>query len=245
MATRDDDATTALYLAHLNPVTNAHVEIISDLKGAAGTVKVMPVVFRDRDHNEVNSRSFPFSFEHRREMLESVFGDSIAISDDYTFYAPFKRYMPPLLSPMSWRLRRQILRGVENRRYFSYTGDRAEGYMLRLYRLKPRVGTRRPVSAASVKERMYGDALAEGRIGGDHGPDDDHDVDNDHGGDDRDGTGGGKGAGPEGGRAPGGWESDVPEQVERIIRREWDVVRRFAGAEDMTTRIVGMKFPKE
>jgi len=247
LATRDDDA-TALYLAHLNPVTNAHVEIISDLKGAAGTVKVMPVVFRDRDHNEVNSRSFPFSFECRREMLESVFGDSIAISDDYTFYAPFKRYMPPLLSPMSWRLRGQILRGVESRRYFSYTGDRAEGYMLRLYRLKPRVGTRRPVSAASVKERMYGAALAEGGIGSDRGPDDSPDDDtNDHSSNDHDGTdtGGGRGAGPEEVRAPGGWESDVPEQVERIIRREWDVVRRFAGAEDMTTRILGMKFPKE
>lgn len=239
MATRDDDA-TALYLAHLNPVTNAHVEIISDLRGAAGAVKVMPVVFRDRDHNEVNSRSFPFSFERRREMLESVFGDSIAISDDYTFYAPFRRYMPPLLSPMSWRLRRRILRGVERRRYFSYTGDRTEGYMLRLYRLRPRVGTRKPVSAASVKERIYGAALAgdaasgggaEGSTGSDYSDDTDA---------------GGKGAGPEeGGRAPGGWESDVPESVARIIRREWDVVRRFAGAEDTTTRIAGMKFPKE
>ncbi len=248
MATRDDDA-TALYLAHLNPVTNAHVEIISDLRGAAGRVKVMPVVFRDRDHNEVNSRSFPFSFECRREMLESVFGDSIVISDDYTFHAPFKRYMPPLLSPMSWRLRRQILRGVEHRRYFSYTGDRTEGYMLRLYRLKPRVGTRRPISAASVKERMYGAALAEGGAGGDHGPDDndDHDRGDDHGSDDHNGAGDddSRGAGPEEGSAPGGWESDVPEPVARIIRREWDVVRRFAGAEDMTTRIVGMKFPKE
>ena len=248
MATRDDDA-TALYLAHLNPVTNAHVEIISDLRGAAGRVKVMPVVFRGRDHNEVNSRSFPFSFECRREMLESVFGDSIVISDDYTFHAPFKRYMPPLLSPMSWRLRRQILRGVEHRRYFSYTGDRTEGYMLRLYRLKPRVGTRRPISAASVKERMYGAALAEGGAGGGHGPDDndDHDRGDDHGSDDHNGAGGddSRGAGPEEGSAPGGWESDVPEPVARIIRREWDVVRRFAGAEDMTTRIVGMKFPKE
>ena len=249
MATRDDDA-TALYLAHLNPVTNAHVEIISDLRGAAGTVKVMPVVFRDRDHNEVNSRSFPFSFECRREMLESVFGDSIVISDDYTFHAPFRRYMPPLLSPMSWRLRRQILRGVGHRRYFSYTGDRTEGYMLRLYRLKPRVGARRPISAASVKERMYGAALAEG-VGGDHDPDDDddHDRGDDHGSDDRNGTGGGSGSGsgtgPEEGRAPGGWESDVPEPVARIIRREWDVVGRFAGAEDMTARILGMKFPKE
>ena len=43
--------------------------------------------------------------------------------------------------------------------YFSYTGDKAEGYMLKLYRLKPRVGERRSLSAASVKEKMYDTVL--------------------------------------------------------------------------------------
>ena len=38
--------TTALYLAHLNPVTNAHVEIIKELKKEADIVKVMPVIFK-------------------------------------------------------------------------------------------------------------------------------------------------------------------------------------------------------
>ena len=121
---------TALYLAHLNPVTNAHVEIISELKKEADIVKVMPVVFKDGD-KEINSKSFPFNFETRKKMLVSVFGDSIQITDDYAFFAPFKKYLPPLFAPKSWQLRKQILRGVEGD-YFSYTGDKAEGYMLKI-----------------------------------------------------------------------------------------------------------------
>ena len=75
---------TALYLAHLNPVTDAHVEIISELKKQADIVKVMPVVFKYEDR-EVNSKSFPFNFETRKKMLMFVFGDSIQITDDYAF----------------------------------------------------------------------------------------------------------------------------------------------------------------
>ncbi len=87
-------------------------------------------------------------------MIESVFGDSVLITEDYTFDAPFKKYLPPLLSLKSWKLRKKILAGVKGN-YYSYTGDKAEGYMLKLYRLKPRVGERRSLSAASVKEKMY------------------------------------------------------------------------------------------
>ena len=144
---------TALYLAHLNPVTNAHVEIIKELKKEADIVKVMPVIFKCED-KEVNSKSFPFNFESRKKMLMSVFGDSIEITEDYSFLAPFKKYLPPLLTPKSWRLRKQILNGVEGK-YFSYTGDKAEGYMLKFYRLKPKIGERKSLSAASVKEKLY------------------------------------------------------------------------------------------
>ncbi|MDH3204185.1 MAG: hypothetical protein OEL81_05870 [Nitrosopumilus sp.] len=148
---------TALYLAHLNPVTKAHIEIISELKKEADIVRVMPVVFRD-EKREINSKSFPFNFETRKKMLTSVFGDSIQITDDYAFYAPFKKYLPPLLAPKSWKLRKQILHGVEGK-FFSYTGDKAEGYMLKMYRLKPRIGERKSLSAASVKEKLYDAAL--------------------------------------------------------------------------------------
>ena len=194
---------TALYLAHLNPVTKAHVEIIEELKKDADVVKVMPVVFKDGE-NEINSKSFPFNFETRKKMLESVFGDSIQITDDYAFFAPFKKYMPPLLSPKSWQLRKQILRGVEGE-YFSYTGDKAEGYMLKIYRLKPKVGERKSLSAASVKEKLYDAALGK----------------------------------------ESSWKEDVPEKIAKVIEEDWKTVEKFAVLEDMTTRVAGMKFPKE
>ena len=194
---------TALYLAHLNPVTNAHVEIIKELKKEADIVKVMPVIFK-YDDREVNSKSFPFNFETRKKMLESIFGDSIKITDDYAFLAPFKKYLPPLIRRKSWRLRKQILKGVEGD-YFSYTGDKAEGYMLKMYRLKPKIGERKSLSAASVKEKLY-DAAQE---------------------------------------KSSSWKEDVPEEIIKIIEDEWETVKKYSSIEDMTTRVVGMKFPKE
>ena len=194
---------TALYLAHLNPVTNAHVEIIKELKKDADVVKVMPVIFR-YDDREVNSKSFPFNFETRKKMLESIFGDSIKITDDYAFLAPFKKYLPPLVRRKSWKLRKQILDGVEGD-YFSYTGDKAEGYMLKMYRLKPKIGERKSLSAASVKEKLYKAALEKSS----------------------------------------NWKEDVPEQIVKIIEDEWETVEKYSSEDDMTTRVVGMKFPKE
>jgi len=194
--------TIAIYLAHLNPVTNAHVEIIEELK-KENKVVVMPVRFLNGE-KEVNSRSFPFNFEIRKKMIESVFGDSVLISPNYTFYAPFKKYFPPLISPKSWSLRKQILQGIENG-YFTYTGDKAEGLMLKLYRLNPKVGTRKLVSATNVKNEMY--ANSEGKNSE--------------------------------------WEKFVPVNVAKIIIENWQIIEKFASAEDMTKRIAGMKFPKE
>ena len=195
--------TTALYLAHLNPVTNAHVEIIKELKKNADIVKVMPVIFKYGDR-EVNSKSFPFNFETRKKMLESIFGDSIKITDDYAFLAPFKKYLPPLVRRKSWKLRKQILNGVKGD-YFSYTGDKAEGYMLKMYRLKPKIGERKSLSAASVKEKLYDAALEKNS----------------------------------------NWKEDVPKEIIKIIEDEWETVEKYSSGEDMTTRVVGMKFPKE
>jgi hypothetical protein len=193
--------TVAIYLAHLNPVTNAHVEIIKDLQKEA-KVKVMPVVFLDNGV-EINSRSFPFSFEVRKKMLLAVFGDSIEVSSNYTFHAPFFRYFPPILSPYSWKLRSQILQGIHED-YFTYTGDKTEGLMLRAYRLNPRVGTRKEISASSVKNKLYDAARGKQTD----------------------------------------WKDDVPDEVVKIIEENWDIVKQYSDAEDMTTRIAGMKFPK-
>ena len=194
--------TTAIYLAHLNPMTNSHVEIIEEQK-KENKVVVMPVRFL-REEKEINSKSFPFNFETRKKMLESIFGDSIKITDDYAFLAPFKKYLPPLVRRKSWKLRKQILNGVEGD-YFSYTGDKAEGYMLKMYRLKPKLGERKALSATSVKEKLYNSVFEKNST----------------------------------------WKEDVPKQIVKIIEEEWKTVEKFANQEDQTTRIVGMKFPKE
>jgi len=144
--------TICIYLAHLNPMTNAHVEIIEEQK-KENKVVVMPVRFLNGE-KEINSKSFPFSFETRKKKIESVFSDSVIVSSNYTFFAPFKKYFPPLISPKSWSLRKQILQEIEDD-YFTYTGDKAEGLMLKLYRLNPKVGTRKSISATSVKNEMY------------------------------------------------------------------------------------------
>jgi len=183
-------------------VTNAHVEIIEEQK-KENRVVVMPVRFLN-EKKEINSKSFPFSFETRKKMIESVFGDSVTVSSNYTFFAPFKKYFPPLISPKSWSLRKQILQGIEDD-YFTYTGDKAEGLMLKLYRLNPKVGTRKSISATSVKNEMYTSSQG----------------------------------------TKSSWEKFVPSGVAKIINENWETVKRFASADDMTVRIAGMKFPKE
>ena len=194
--------TTAIYLAHLNPLTNSHVEIIEELL-QENNVVVMPVRFLIEE-KEINSKSFPFNFETRKKMLESVFDKQITISSNYSFIAPFRKYFPPLISRKSWQLKKQILSGIEDD-YFTYTGDRAEGLMLKLYRLKPKIGTRKSISATSVKNEMY-DSISNNSAG---------------------------------------WEKLIPDTVVKIIRDNWDVVKKFASEEDMTMKIAGMKFPKE
>jgi predicted nuclease of restriction endonuclease-like RecB superfamily len=190
----------AIYLAHLNPVTKAHVEIINELKND-NEVKVLPVIFM-WNGKEINSRSFPFSYELRKKMLQAVFDDSISVLSSYTFYAPFAKYMPPLISPYSWKVKNQILDGIKSS-YFTYTGDRAEAFVLRLYGLNPKVGKRKETSASFVKQKMFEAALG-------------RDTD---------------------------WEKYVEPEVVKIIHENWDIVKRFANASDLTYRVLGMKFP--
>ena len=195
--------TAALYLAHLNPVTKAHQAIIQKLRQEY-SVYVFPVRFM-RD-GEINTKSFPFSFEQRKEMVESVFGDSVKVLPDYTFYAPFAKYMPPLLSGKSWELRNQIVSHVAEEKFVSYTGDKAERLMLRIYKLNPLKADRLEISASSVKEMLYREVL-EGR--------------------------------------QEGWRDMVPEPVVRVIEKNWETVQNFAKADDETTRVMGMKFPRQ
>src|ERR671925_997178 len=156
-------STAALYLAHLNPMTRAHESIISMLKKDYH-VYVFPVRFI-KDGREINTKSFPFSYELRKSMVESVFGDSVLVLPDYTFHAPFGKYMPPLLSSRSWELRNQIIAQVKEEKFVSYTGDKAERLMLKAYRLNPLRADRLEISASSVKEELYLQAIKGGGDG--------------------------------------------------------------------------------
>jgi hypothetical protein len=194
-----------IYLAHLNPMTNAHKSIISTLK-KDHRVYVFPVRFI-KDGREVNTRSFPFPYELRKQMVESVFNDSVTVLPDYTFYAPYNKYMPPFLSSRSWELRNQIITQINEERFVSYTGDKTERIMLKAYRLNPLKADRLEVSASSVKENLYRQVVK-----GDNNEQ---------------------------------WRLKVPEVVAEIIKKNWNIVEKFARIEDGTTRVMGMKFPKE
>jgi hypothetical protein len=185
-------------------MTKAHESIISSLLQDY-RVYVFPVRFL-KGEQEVNTRSFPFSFEQRKQMAESVFGNSITVLPDYTFYAPFSKYLPPLLSSRSWKLRNQIVSQVKEEKFVSYTGDKAERLMLKVYRLNPLKADRLEISATSVKEMLYSQAAGNGSEE---------------------------------------WRDKVPAPVVQIIKKNWDVVERYAKAEDGTKRVMGMKFPSD
>jgi hypothetical protein len=146
----------AIYLAHLNPVTSSHSNIISRLSKDY-QVYLFPVRFVNK-RQELNTRSFPFSFETRKSMVEELFGDSVKIVSSYTFRAPFLRYLPPLISPYSWTMRKEILESIVENEFFSYTGDRAEFWMLKIYGLRPMLGKRLEISGTSVRDLLYRDA---------------------------------------------------------------------------------------
>jgi len=143
----------AIYLVHLNPMTTAHESIISMLKKKYH-VYIFPVRFV-KDGQEINTKSLPFSYCLRKEMIESVFGDSVMVLPDYTFYAPYRKYLPPLLSSRSWKLRNQIISQISEKKFVSYTGDKAERLMLKAYRLNPLKADRLEISASSIRAKLY------------------------------------------------------------------------------------------
>ena len=77
--------------------------------------------------------------------------------------------------------------------------------MLKLYRLNPKVGTRKLVSASDVKNEMYTASQ----------------------------------------ETSSQWKKFVPASVAEIISENWETIKKFASAEDLTTKIAGMKFPKD
>jgi hypothetical protein len=195
----------AIYLVHLNPMTTAHESIISMLKKKYH-VYIFPVRFV-KDGQEINTKSLPFSYCLRKEMIESVFGDSVTVLPDYTFYAPYRKYLPPLLSSRAWKLRNQIISQISEKKFVSYTGDKAERLMLKAYRLNPLKADRLEISASSIRAKLYRQVFD--------------------------------------GKSDEEWRRKVPEPVEQIIKKNWNIVDKFARMEDSTARVMGMKFPQE
>lgn len=195
----------AIYLVHLNPMTTTHESIISMLKKKYH-VYIFPVRFV-KDGQEINTKSLPFSYCLRKEMIESVFGDSVMVLPDYTFYAPYRKYLPPLLSSRSWKLRNQIILQISEKKFVSYTGDKAERLMLKAYRLNPLKADRLEISASSIRAKLYSQVVDE--------------------------------------KSDEEWRRKVPEPVAQIIKKNWNIVDKFARMEDSTARVMGMKFPQE
>lgn len=230
----------ALYLAHLNPVTNAHEKIISQL-AEHYHVYVFPVVFL-KEGREINTRTFPFPYELRRKMLLSLFDghDNIDILPNYNFVSPFIKYLPPILSPYSWSMRREILRDVLQDRFISYTGDTAERIALRFYNLHPIKAKRLEISSSNVKELLYREALENLgndefnknlKNGFDHS--DRYNNRNYYKGEDIEDA------------LKESWQKMVPKTIINIICENWDIVEKFAQSVDKTIKIFGMKFPTE
>ena len=195
----------AIYLVHLNPMTTAHESIISMLKKKYH-VYIFPVRFA-KDGQEINTKSLPFSYVLRKEMIESVFGDSVTVLPDYTFYAPYRKYLPPLLSSRSWKLRNQIISQISEKKFVSYTGDKTERLMLKAYRLNPLKADRIEISASSIRAKLYSQVVV--------------------------------------GKSDEEWRRKVPEPVTQIIKKNWNIVDKFARMEDSTAKVMGMKFPQE
>lgn len=230
----------ALYLAHLNPVTNAHEKIISQL-AEHYHVYVFPVVFL-KEGREINTRTFPFPYELRRKMLLSLFDghDNIDILPNYNFVSPYIKYLPPILSPYSWSMRREILRDVQEDRFISYTGDSAERIALRFYNLHPIKAKRLEISSSNVKELLYREALENLgndefnknlKNGFDHS--DRYNNRNYYKGEDIEDA------------LKESWQKMVPKTIINIICENWAIVEKFAQSVDKTIKIFGMKFPTE
>ena len=231
--------TAALYLAHLNPVTNSHEKIISELSKNYH-VYVFPVVFL-KENREINTRTFPFSYELRKKMLVSLFDghDNIEILPNYQFVSPFIKYLPPIFSPYSWSLRSGILRHVREKRFISYTGDAAERIALRFYNLHPIKAKRLEISSSNVKEILYRKALENLR--------NDEINNNVMNNLERSNQNNARDHHREQNIRFSGepWEEMVPKTIVDIIMDNWKIVEKFAKSSDKTIKIFGMKFPTE
>ena len=206
--------TAAIFLAHLNPLTISHEKIIQSLLENY-KVYIFPVRFL-KNNREINTRSFPFSFEIRKQMiLESFdYDKDITVLDDYTFISPYIRYFSPFISSPFQKLKKNIISGIQESKFITYTGDRAERILLKLFGFNPILANRQVISSTNVKNLLYEAALSFKMLSSSNNIDLQ-------------------------------WNNYVSPKVSNIIRNNWNVIEHFSNSTDKTVRVFGMKFPKD
>ena len=206
----------AIFLAHINPLTISHETIIKNLLQNY-SVHIFPVRFL-KNNLEVNTRSFPFSYEIRKQMiLESFdFNEDIHVHGDYSFHSPYLQYFPPFVSPAFKKLRSKILINIQENSFITYTGDRAERVLLSIFGFNPVKANRQVISSTNVKNLLYNSVVHEDERSADI----EYNQENVR------------------------WNDFVSPKVVEVIKRNWDTIRTFSISKDETIRVMGMKFPK-
>lgn len=206
----------AIFLAHINPLTISHETIIKNLLQNY-SVHIFPVRFL-KNNLEVNTRSFPFSYEIRKQMiLESFdFNEDIHVHGDYAFHSPYLQYFPPFVSPAFKKLRSKILINIQENSFITYTGDRAERVLLSIFGFNPVKANRQVISSTNVKNLLYNSVVHEDERSADI----EYNQENVR------------------------WNDFVSPKVVEVIKRNWDTIRIFSISKDETIRVMGMKFPK-
>lgn len=209
--------TAAIFLAHLNPLTLSHEQIIRNLLQDY-RVYVYPVQFL-KNKREINTRSFPFSFEIRKQMVLESFDhhEDVCVMDDYAFLSPYIQYFPPFISPSFKKLKNNIVSNILEHDFITYTGDKYERILLKIFGFRPVKANRQVISSTNVKNLLYKEAISSSNATALSSKSEIPSVN---------------------------WNSFVSPKVDEIIKKNWHIVEHFSNSADETIRILGMKFPK-
>ncbi len=209
--------TAAIFLAHLNPLTLSHEKIIRNLLQKY-KVYIYPVQFL-KNKIEINTRSFPFSFEIRKQMILESFNydKDICIENKYTFFSPYVKYFPPFISPTFKKLKNNIISNIQESTFITYTGDKYERILLKLFGFHPIKANRQIISSTNVKNLLYEEAILLSNPVVSFSKSKINSLD---------------------------WKNFVSPKVSEIIKKNWRIVEHFSNSRDETIRILGMKFPR-
>ncbi len=260
--------TAAIFLAHLNPLTISHEKIIQNLLQNYKAVYVFPVRFL-KNGQEINTRSFPFSFEVRKQMILDSLGyhDNIRVFGDYAFSSPYLKYFPAFASPSFKNLKKSIVVNIRESSFITYTGDRTERLLLKLFGFNPIKANRETISSSTVKSLLYRCAAATGSMSPPSAnspgspssslsasfPSSPSSISSPtaplHPSSNHSNSGscntGDNAADENEISKPKEWTHFVSPKVIEIIYKNWKVVENFSNSQDQTIRILGMKFPKD